>query len=163
MAGNEFSDKVLLNSSSFIGTDKADTVRQMRYFHNLYVIINATDKLGLIFGLDTGLEETAKNSGETNFWYSPVAIARCTISDHVTAAARIEYYNDEHGVIIATGTPNGFQTMGYSLNIDFVPVPNAMLRFEGRLFQSKDDIFSKEDGAPTGTNAFIGSALAVSF
>jgi hypothetical protein len=31
-------DKILINSSSFIGTDKPDSARQMRYFHNFYAI-----------------------------------------------------------------------------------------------------------------------------
>ena len=30
--------KITLNSSSFVGSDKTDSLRQMRYFHNLYGI-----------------------------------------------------------------------------------------------------------------------------
>jgi hypothetical protein len=156
-------DKILLNSSSFIGTDKPDAVRLMRYFHNFYAIINATDDLGVTLGFDTGLEETTPAGDDHNFWYSPVVIARYAFSDKVSASARVEYYNDEHGVIIATGTPNGFQTMGYSLNVDILPMSNAMLRFEGRLYQSEDDIFVDADGAPSDMNAFLGTALAISF
>jgi hypothetical protein len=136
----------------------------MRYFHNFYAVISATDAFGITLGFDAGLEESTPSGEDHHFWFSPVLIARYAVSDNVAVAARAEYYQDEHGVIVATGTPNGFQTFGYSVNVDVMPASNAMLRFEGRLFQSaEDEIFSDVDGAPSKTNAFIGAALAVSF
>ncbi len=37
-------ERVTLNSSSFMGNDKPDSVRQMRYFHDLYGIFQLTSK-----------------------------------------------------------------------------------------------------------------------
>ena len=48
-----------LNYSSFIGTDKPDSARQWRYFHNLYGIFNVTDKFGITAGFDIGSEQKA--------------------------------------------------------------------------------------------------------
>jgi hypothetical protein len=42
---------VTLNSSSFIGTDKPDSARQMRYFHNFYGIFQVSSKLGVTVGI----------------------------------------------------------------------------------------------------------------
>lgn len=156
--------KFLINSSSFIGSDKPDSVRQMRYFHDLYAIITPSDKVGIILGFDAGMEQKAKGSNDYNVWYTPVVMARYAFSPKVSASIRWEYYSDENGVLVATGTPNGFQTFGYSLNLDYSPISFAMMRFEGRLFQSKEDkIFSENDGSPTQLNPFVGVSFALSF
>jgi hypothetical protein len=156
------SSKVTLNSSSFIGNDKPDSLRQMRYFHNFYGIFQLTDKLGLITGFDIGAEQQSKGSSEMNTWYSPVVIVRLSPDAKKNIAARVEYYSDANGVIIGTGTPNGFKTWGYSLNYDHLISDNVMWRIEGRGFSGKDKTFVK-DGLPSNTNFFITTALAVSF
>jgi hypothetical protein len=156
--------KILINSSSFIGTDSPDSSREMRYFHNFYATFAATDKLGFILGFDAGMQQKARGSKDYNFWYSPVFITRYAFCDKLAASARFEYYADPNGVIIATGTPNGFGTFGYSLNLDVTPISFAMIRFEGRLFQSRqDEIFTDKNGSPTKLDPFIGVTFAFSF
>lgn len=154
--------KITLNSSSFIGSDTPDSVRQMRYFHNFYGQFQLTDKFGMIVGFDLGAQQKAKGSNEYNTWYSPVLILKYAPSDKISLAARAEYYTDENGVIINTGTDNGFQTMGYSLNLDYQVMRNIVWRIEGRNFTSKDKIFTLND-EPSTQNYFITTALAISF
>jgi hypothetical protein len=157
-------DKVLINSSSFIGTDKPDSTRQMRYFHNLYALFNVTDKFGITLGFDAGVEQKAKGSKQYNAWYSPVLIARYAPIEKLALAARFEYYSDRNGVIIATGTPNGFQTFGYSLNADIIPFANAMIRIEGRVFQSRqDELFEKKNGSFSKLSPSVGFSFAYAF
>ena len=156
------SDKVLLNYSTFIGTDKPDSVRLLRIFHNLYGIFTINDNLGIIIGFDIGTEEKTPAGNETNTWYSPVGILKYTISDKWAISGRVEHYNDENGVIISSSTPNGFQTTGYSLNFDFGPSKNMLIRIEAKTLNSKDDNFSKGD-AKVNNNTSIITSLAVSF
>ncbi len=156
------SDKILLNYSTFIGTDKPDNARLSRLFHNVYGIFNVTDKFGVTAGFDIGSEEKTPSSDNKNTWYSPVLILKYAFSDKWTIAARGEYYSDENGVIISTSTPNGFKTTGFSLNIDHSPVKNVLVRIEARNFSSKDEIFVKPSGT-TNNNTFITSSIAVSF
>lgn len=156
--------KILINSSSFIGTDKPDSARQMRYFHNLYAIFNVTDKFGITLGFDIGAEQKAKGSKQYNLWYSPVLIARYAPIEKLALAARFEYYSDKNGAIIATGTTNGFETFGYSLNVDVIPFANAMIRMEGKLYQSRqDDIFENRNGSFTKLSPTIGFCFAYAF
>lgn len=155
-------DKVTLNSSSFIGTDKPDSARQMRYFHNFYGIFQLSNKIGLIVGIDYGTEEKGSDTSGTNSWMSPVVIAKFAINDNVSIGVRAEYYEDKGGVIIATGTPNGFRTTGVSANFDYSFLPNAVWRVEIRNLNSKDSIFQKVNDVSK-TNTFVSSALAVSF
>jgi hypothetical protein len=156
------SDKTLINSSTFIGTDSPDSTRVMRYFHNLYAIVQITDRLGLTLGFDYGIQQSAPKSASYNPWWSPIAIARVTISNKVSMDFRAEYYQDEHGVIIATGTPNGFKTSGISTNLDYKISDNATWRIEVRNFRSKDQIFTK-DSDVVRNNSFVTTALAISF
>ena len=75
---------------------------------------------------------------------SPVAIAQYKLNSKWALAGRVEYYEDKNGVFIATGTPNGFKTTGYSLNIDYAPISNAVLGLEGKMYSSKDKIFVRD-------------------
>jgi len=157
---------ITLNSSSFIGNDKADSVKQMRYFHNFYGIFQLTNKLALTTGFDIGAEQKAKGSSNYNTWYSPVVILKISPDVKNNIAARVEYYSDAKGVIIpiaiGTGTPNGFKTWGYSINYDYLIRENIMWRIEGRGFSGKDKTFEKRGNA-TNTNLFLTTSLAVSF
>jgi len=151
-----------LNYSTFIGTDKPDSARLMRYFHNLYAIFNVSNKVGVTAGFDIGTEQKAKGSGKMNTWYSPVLILKYSIDSKWAIAARGEYYADKNGVIIATGTTNGFKTTGFSLNLDYAPASNVLVRLEGRSLNSKDEIFVKEADLKK-NNTFIAASIAVSF
>ncbi len=156
--------KFTFNSSSFIGNDKPDSVRQIRYFHNFYSILQLHQKFGLTLGFDIGAEQKSKESSQYNFWYSPVCIARYALNNKINVAARGEYYSDRNGVIIpiaiGSGTLNGFQTFGYSLNLDYNISKNLVWRIEGRAFHSKDKIFNF-DKTPTNQNYFITTSLAL--
>ena len=93
--------KLLVNSSSFIGNNKPDSVRQMRYFHTLYAVYQPTDAFGITLGFDIGAEQKSKNSGNYNTWFTPVLIVKYALNDALSLAARVEYYRDENGVIIS--------------------------------------------------------------
>ena len=155
------SGSVTLNYSTFIGNDKPDSLKQMRYFHNVYGIFQLTEKFGLIAGLDFGTEKKVQGSGSNN-WCTPVMIARFTPTNRIRLAARGEYYADKNGVIICTGTPNGFKTFGYSVNFDYLPVPNVLWRVEARSLKSKDAIFTQDDTFKK-HNYFLTTSVSLAF
>ncbi len=160
------SENVVLNWSTFIGTDDPDAARRMRYFSNLYGTFQVSEKLGLIVGFDAGWQQTEKDSDNYDTWFAPTIIAQYRFNPEWAAAVRAEYYQDEAGVIIPTDTPNGFQTTGFSLNIDYTPNPNVAIRLEGRSFQSEDAVFTDFSGdTPTTAegNFFMVASLALKF
>lgn len=140
------SAKITLNSSSFIGNDKSDKERRMRYFHNFYGQYQLNDQWGLITGFDIGAEQAERNSKRYNVWLTPVVIARYSYSDKLSIAARAEYYQDKDGVIVNTDTPNGFRTFSYSTNVDYKLSNHFAIRAELRKFHSKDKIFEDNNG-----------------
>ena len=83
------SGKVLLNYSTFIGTDKPDSVRLSRFFHNIYGIFNVTDKFGVTAGFDIGTEEKFPGSDDKNTWYTPVLILKYAFNNKWAIAGRL--------------------------------------------------------------------------
>ncbi|MGI4806210.1 MAG: porin [Janthinobacterium lividum] len=155
-------DKITLNYSNYLGTEGADSVRVRRFYNNFYGIFQFTKAFGLTAGFDYGIQQKAKNSNNYNDLLSPLAIARYQFATKWAAAARIEYYQDKNGILIATNTPNGFKTTGYSLNVDYAPISNAVIRLEGKVYDSKDAIFVRSGNA-VNTSPLLTASFAISF
>lgn len=155
-------EKLLFNSSSFIGSEAPDSVRRMRYFHNFCSQVQLHKSLGMIIGFDIGAQQKSKHGKACDIWYAPVLILKYSPTEKLHVAARGEYYSDANGAIIPTQTPHGFQTFGYSVNLDYRILNNATWRIEGRGLKSKDDIFFFRN-RPDSRNFFISTALCVSF
>ena len=168
------SPKLTLNWSSFVGSDRPDSLKQGRFFNNFYAIINPAGKFGVILGFDIGTDRKpvigngdSRRVGSGSYvWYSPVVIARLKITDKSYLNGRIEYYDDRNGVITGVGrsalTPNGFRTFGYSLGYDYAILPTALLRIEGKVYDSRDAIFDAPNGLSK-TNTSLTTGLAISF
>ncbi|GGN03836.1 hypothetical protein GCM10010967_43340 [Dyadobacter beijingensis] len=154
---------VTLNYSTFIGNDKPDSVRQMRYYHNVYGIFQLSPKWGITAGFDYGAEQKEKGSSAKNTWFVPVMIVRYSPAAKVNVALRGEYFQDKKGVIISTGTPGGFKTWGFSANFDYAVLPQVLWRLEARTLGSKDAIFRERDESMNKRNTFVTTSLALSF
>ncbi len=139
------SKKISLNYSNFFGTDKPDSLKAFRHFHNVYFQYESLSNLGIIAGFDAGFERNRLK--KFNSWYSPVFIIRQRIHKKAIIAVRGEYYNDKHEIIIFSGTPNGFQTFGFSSNLDVDLNEKIKWRIEGKVFHSKDKIFKNYSAA----------------
>jgi hypothetical protein len=132
-------NKLTLNYSNFIGSDKPDSLNAIRVFHNFYAIYEPTSKLGLTLGFDIGSDKY--NSTDYGYWYSPALIARYTINSKNKLALRLEYYNDDNQIIIPTNTLNGFQTFGTSLNYDYEISEGILWRTEYKVYYSPNQLF----------------------
>lgn len=151
-----------LNWSTFIGTDDPDQTRRMRYFSNLYGEFRITEKLGLLAGFDLGVQQQTKGSNTYDLWLTPTLIGQYALHARWNTAIRLEYYQDAEGVLIDTGTPNGFRTLGASWNVDYVPTPQIACRLEARWMGSRDPVFRAPDGTED-SSFFVGVSLAVRF
>jgi hypothetical protein len=157
------SSRITLNSSTFAGNDKPDSVRRMRYFHDFYGVFQLTKRFAATTGFDIGAEQQSKGSGKLDTWYTPVIIVRYAATQKINLALRTEYYADKHGVIISTGTPNGFKTWGYSAGFDYSITSNLLWRMEIRNLSNKDQIFSKTGQELTSNTTAVSASLAFSF
>jgi hypothetical protein len=140
----------------------------LRIFNNLYAQLQITERFGVIMGCDIGVEQAASGDSlpgaqaASGTWITPILIPRYRLGERSYLAARVEYYQDEQGVIIATGTPKGFRTLGYSLNFDQWVNPNVLWRIEARSLSSEDPVFVDTDGGPSTTNTFFTASIVFS-
>lgn len=156
-------DNITLNYSNYLGTEGADSIRVRRFYNDFYGIFQLNKAFGITAGFDYGVQQQAKGSSSYHDVLSPVAIARYQFAGKWAAAARVEYYQDKNGIFIATTTANGFKTTGYSVNVDYAPVKNALVRLEGKIYDSKDAVFKRSYGAPVNTSPLLTASFAVSF
>lgn len=157
------SSSVTLNYSTFIGNDKPDSVRLMRYYNNVYGIFTLNDQFGITAGFDYGMEQKEKGKSDLNNWFTGVLILKYSPDKTNSIAVRGEYFQDEKGVIIASGTPGGFKTFGWSVNYDRQLFANAVWRVELRSFHGKDEYFVKRDQSLTRSSPIVATAIALSF
>ncbi|MCZ8229206.1 porin [Flavobacterium sp.] len=150
-----------LNWSTYVGNEQPDIDKKWRYFNDFFGTFKVTEKTSVIAGFDIGAQQSAKGSSDYDVWYNPSVIVQYKPTDKIQLAARGEYYQDKNGVMIATGTPNGFKTYGFSANFDYLVANNIMFRLEARSLNSKDDIFLKNNN-PTNSNVFLTTSLVIS-
>mgnify|MGYP006163328217 FL=1 len=151
------SEKATLNWSTFIGKEFYGTELAMRYFNNLYWDNSWNSKWRTILGFDFGIQDSSSLNDKHLFWMSPVLIAQYSISPKWQTAFRVEYYQDEDNVIIATS--DAFKTSGASINFDYLPNSKVKLRTEARYFDSKEAIFFNNKS----NNFFVTTSLSFEF
>jgi hypothetical protein len=124
----------------------------------------------LLGQFDLGTQGKSDANNGTATWYGLTAIARLQATPIVGLSGRVERYDDESQVIIATGTrgdgtPNGaFRATGGSVGLDIAPHARFRWRTELRAFGNRTAIFPDgQTGAPKKGNAFAVSSLAVTF
>lgn len=155
------SDNITLNYSNYLGYEGEDALRTRRFYQNFYGVLQLSDSFGLTAGLDYGTQQIVKGSSETKQILSPVFIARYAFATQWALAGRYEFYKDSKAMMVATENPNGFKVNGYSLNIDYNPFKQALLRLEGKIYQGDDQFVRRE--RMVDYNASITTSLAISF
>lgn len=148
-------NKLLLNSSTFIGNEKPDSARQTRLFHNFFATYAVSKKWNTAFLFDIGTENK-------NTWYGTALLVQHLFTEKFSSSFRFEYYKDSGGVIVSVSQPGGFQTTGFAINFDYTPVKNISFRAEARYLHSANDIFIK-DGISKKNNFSLLGSVAVSF
>ena len=149
-----------LNWSTFIGKEFNGIDYSMRYFSNLYWDKTWNNKWRTIAGFDCGLQDLSSTNNESASWLSPVFIAQYSINLKWQTAFRTEYYQDDKNIIIATN--DEFETLGFSLNFDYLPNSKVKFRTEARYFDSKKEVFPKNE-AIVNSNFFLTTSLSFEF
>ena len=148
--------KNTLNWSTFIGKEAYVDEFNLRYFINMYWDKTWNTKWHSIFGLDYGMQDVSSKNNEKATWYSPVVITQYSFNSKWQMAHRIEYYQDQKNAIIASQIP--FETLGNSLNFDFLPNSKFKIRTEGKWYHATANIFDantkKDNFSVTTTMSF---------
>jgi hypothetical protein len=149
-----------LNWSTFVGKEYFGTELAIRYFSNLYYDKKWNDKWRTVAGFDFGLQDTSTKNDVHKSWLSPILISQYSINNKWQTAFRAEFYQDKENIIISVD--DEFETLGLSLNFDYLPNSKVKFRTEARYFDSKEKIFVKEDEL-INSNFFITTSLSFEF
>jgi hypothetical protein len=148
--------KNTLNWSTFIGKEAYANEFNIRYFSNLYWDTTWNTKWHSILGFDYGMQDVSSQNTEKATWYSPVLITQYSLNSKWQIAHRIEYYQDKKHAIITSQIP--FETVGNSINFDFLPNSKFKIRTEGKWYHATENIFDtntkKDTFSVTSTMSF---------
>jgi hypothetical protein len=150
--------KLKLNSSSFLGYAAPDSLNEMRLYHNFFMEYSASNKLEFILGLDGGIE-----TNRTRTWGSATCIAQYRWNEQFRYSARFEYFIDDFEVIISKNDFPFFECLSYSINMDYQPSKQAMLRLEFRHLRNTFSYFQTNQQLASRFNYFLGSSLCYKF
>lgn len=145
-----------INSSSFIGNVYPENAKRMRYFHNLYFEYKG-ETSAFTFGVDLGAQEQPLMN-EMATWYAFIGQFKYSITNKWDMGLRIEYYQDSERVIINQGVDPVFETLGFSLGVNYSPHELVKLRMEAKSFLSERNVFY-QGNTPTSENFYIGGSM----
>ena len=123
-------EKSVFNWSTFMGGVQTETTTRFRFFNNLYYQVNLTSGISLIADVDVGIQSEAHYTG----WWGAAVITRFKLNEQLSAAGRIEYYSDKHGLV------TNFSRLvagSFSFNADYKPMQAVALRAECRRLMSQ--------------------------
>lgn len=154
------SEKSTLNWSTFFGKEYYEGDLDMRYFSNWYWDYKWNSKWRTIAGFDLGIQNTSSQNDEYTTWLSPVLITQYSVSSKWQTALRVEYYQDKENAIVTSD--EGFETLGFSLNADYLFNSKVKWRTEARYLKSRKPIFSQDDDNVK-SNFFLTTSLSFEF
>jgi hypothetical protein len=154
-------NNLLVNWNNYLGKESTakDSTQGIRYFTDLYFIFSKNN-LSMTGSAYYGIQE---NREKLPSWWQVNLISRYTITPNLSAALRLEYFEDKHQVIIVPVTPTaGFETFGISAGINVKIEENILFRTEARHFISNDKVYSN-NGIPTSKSFTLTGSLCAWF
>jgi hypothetical protein len=107
-------------------------------------------------------QQKSKNDPKLNYWFSNTLVAKFKLTEHFAVAGRSEYYGDPSNITIPTYT-GGFNVFGNSINLDYTPQNNFLIRIEGRLLMADASIFLNKGKTFQNKNSFVSTSFSYQF
>ncbi len=153
------SKHVLLNSSSYIGNEGPDS---LRIFHDFFVQVDATDRLRFLGLVDYAIQHRSNDNDVANYWTAGLQ-TQYRLLESLNINARIEYFNDAHGVIFGSIEPIPSEIMGLSSGFDLHLFDGLFWRAEFRYLHSDAEIFKYKADQYKSANGSLTTALTWRF
>jgi len=159
-------DKWEINSNSFAGRVLLPgivpvlTRKEFRFFHNFYAKYE-NEKIGLIAGIDFGLDQLVENRNDIGSWMGAIAVFKYEFNSRWSTAVRGEFFLDPNNSVTKLENIDGFENFGATLNINYQLAGAILLRIEGRILTGKEQYYLLNDLA-SNSNFYLGCAASVS-
>jgi hypothetical protein len=136
---------------------------RLRTFNGVGANLALGERVRVLGELDVGTQEGADGDDDAS-WYGLTAILRGQITPKVALSGRFERFDDEDGVVIATGDRlPAFRANGGSIGLDVQPASRLLWRTELRGFANDGAVFPDRDGAPSKSIAVVVTSLGLTF
>lgn len=160
---NEINEKLTFTYNNFFGEERIVSNKDRhRGYHNFILRYLYSEKWQFLGAFDFGHQGQQNNTGMDG-WMATTFTARRVLNPEQAIAMRTEYYNDPHQSNVVTGTPNGFEVIGQSVNFDQKLDESTLWRTELRGFYSKDKIYPAGPHYKNRLDGFIVTSLSTWF
>lgn len=159
-----FSDRLSITYTNLLGRESLDSasIRQIRFYQNLYTNIELTPRLLLTVGGDLGIQTRSvlDNSEATALMYNALATLRYQFTPQWSVTARGETFQDPDGFISGVFNTSqnglaGLQLQGITLGAEYKPTDNSYVRVEGRNLTTDSDLLLFDSGTSNTRNEFM--------
>ncbi len=155
-------------SISWYGLAGNEPGARLRLFNGVGIKTKVGTRVELMAQADVGSQEPADSAGtaaESSTWYGAMIIGRVTLTPTATLTGRVERYDDQDQVLIATGSANGLRANGASIGLDVRPASRLLWRNEARVLAGDAAIFPDRDGTGglSKRNLVVVTSLALTF
>jgi hypothetical protein len=150
---------------TYYGFLNSESGGRRRVFNGIGARLTPTARTTFIGQFDYGTIEQAEEGLDNSTWFGLAAIGKIRLSPTIAVTARVERFDDEDQVNIATGLTDPFRGNGASLGLDVTPYSRVMWRTEARGFFADDRIFPDAEvpAALSDRSVFVVTSLSVSF
>lgn len=132
---------------------------RFRSYHNFILQWLKSDRWQYLTAFDVGHQAQQENDG-TDGWLAATVTVRRVLNEEQSLALRLEHYSDPHQTNVSTGTRNGFQVSGASMNFDQKLDQNVLWRTELRGFYSKDEIYPQGKNNKNRLDGFLVTSVS---
>lgn len=150
---------------SYYNFFNGETGGRKRMFNGAGLKVAPDAKTTLLAQFDVGSLESTVSGVDASSWYGFTVMGRRALTDRLAVVGRVERFDDEHQVNIATGLNDPFRGNGVSVGVDVTPHARFLWRTELRGFSNEGSVFPNADGSNSfsSRNVFMVSSLALIF
>lgn len=156
-----YTEKFTFTYNNFFGDEQVvSSAPRFRGYHDFIFKWLYSEEWQYLWAVDVGHQSQQNNDG-VNGWMATALTVRHVLNPTQALAFRGEYYNDTHQSNVLTGTPNGFNVLGASMNFDQHLDQKAMWRTELRGFYSEDKVFPQGNAKKNRLDGFLVTSLSI--
>jgi len=133
-------ENLIVNSSSFVGSDQPDSAYLFRFFHNAFLLWQVHPEIAITLANDVGTQQ--KTQSGYSWWNTTALILRYKPSEKWAFAARGEYFLDPDQVIISNLRNDEINIVAFSVNTDYALGKYFSLRTELGSHSSRQFLYS---------------------
>lgn len=126
--------KLEFSSAGFIGAEGADSIKQLRIFHDFFCTWKKDRKNEFTFIIDIGAEKN--DPDHSRFWWGTALLYRHHFSERWKLGSKAEIFSDRDHVLFTTPSPRAKPISGFALNLDYLPCKWLIIRTEARFLYS---------------------------